>query len=129
MMQFLFQKEENPQIVGTYSPETDKLTCSQNQDELEEYFEKNPHKAMPYGFPAISKDEYNLIMTWLDENAIDDTKVSITNFEKKQIKKLEDFLNNSSIFIFTPPKFRHFQHRKQVLSIRRHIQIRTKIGH
>ncbi|NLN13431.1 MAG: peptidylprolyl isomerase [Arcobacter skirrowii] len=97
MMQFLFQKELNPQIVGNYSPETDKLTCSQNQDELEEYFEKNPHKAMPYGFPAISKDEYNLIMTWLDENAIDDTKVSITNFEKKQIKKLEDFLNDSSI--------------------------------
>ena len=34
-------------------------------------------------------------MTWLKQGAIDDTKKDkITNFEKKQIKKFEEFLNN-----------------------------------
>ena len=63
MMQYLFQKEVNPLNLGAYSPETDELTCVKNKDELEEFFDDNPHKGMPYGFPALQKDEYNLLMT------------------------------------------------------------------
>lgn len=98
MMQHLFQKELNPEIIGNYSPETDNLTCAKDEGELEDFFDKNPHKAMPYGFPAISKSEYNLLMNWLDQGAIDDTKRGVvTNFEKKMIKKFEFFLNLPNI--------------------------------
>ena len=98
MMQFLFQKELNPEIKGSYSPETDKLTCVKNKDELENYFEKNPHKAMPYGFPNITKNEYNTIMTWLSLGAKNDTKdKKISSFEKNYILKFEEFLNNPNI--------------------------------
>ncbi|QKF74124.1 fatty acid cis/trans isomerase [Aliarcobacter faecis] len=98
MMQFLFQKELNPQLKGNYSPETDKLTCVKNRDELENYLNENPHKAMPYGFPGLTKEEYNTIMTWLDNGSLNDTKESkIPNFEEKEIKKFEDFLNNPDI--------------------------------
>ncbi|MFW2600058.1 fatty acid cis/trans isomerase [Aliarcobacter butzleri] len=98
MMQYLFQKEVNPLNLGAYSPETDELTCVKNKDELEEFFDDNPHKGMPYGFPALQKDEYNLLMTWLDNGAIDDTKKGIfTAFENAQIKKFEDFLNTPDI--------------------------------
>ena len=98
MMQYLFEKDRNPKNIGNYSPETDKLTCAKDKEELEDFFDDNPHKAMPYGFPSISKDEYNLLMTWLDSGAIDDTKrATITDFEQKQIKKFEEFLNNKSI--------------------------------
>ena len=55
MMQYLFQKMKNPKIIGKYSPEKDELSCVQDKDELEEYFEDNPHKGMPYGFPALKK--------------------------------------------------------------------------
>src|SRR5574344_1128810 len=98
MMQYLFQKELNPEITGKYSPETEKLTCVKNKTELEDYFYKNPHKAMPYGFPGISNQEYNTLMTWLDFGAKDDTKnLKIPDFEKDKIEKFEDFLNNQGI--------------------------------
>ncbi|OCL95310.1 fatty acid cis/trans isomerase [Aliarcobacter thereius] len=98
MMQYLFQKELNPELIGNYSPETDEISCVKNQEELEDYFDDNPHKAMPYGFPALSKNEYNILMNWLDNGLTNDTKKNvINNFEKEQIKKFEDFLNNPSI--------------------------------
>lgn len=98
MMQYLFQKQTNPLNIGQYSPETDKLSCVKNKDELAKYFDENPHKGMPYGFPALKKEEYNLLMTWLKQGAIDDTKKDeINNFEREQIKKFEEFLNNKNI--------------------------------
>ena len=101
MMQYLFQKDKNPLNIGEYSPETDKLSCAKDKEELEDFFDDNPHKAMPYGFPAISKDEYNLLMTWLDSGAIDDTKRGIiSDFETKQIKKFEEFLKTVDIKFF-----------------------------
>lgn len=93
MMQYLFQKQTNPLNIGEYSPETDKLSCVKNKDELAKYFDENPHKGMPYGFPALKKEEYNLLMTWLKQGAIDDTKKDeITNFEKNKLKNSRNFL-------------------------------------
>jgi hypothetical protein len=98
MMQYLFQKDKNPLNIGDYSPETDELSCSKDQDELSEFFDDNPHKGMPYGFPALEKKEYNLLMTWLKNGAIDDTvRNNIPNEEQLQINKFESFLNNTSI--------------------------------
>ena len=98
MMQYLFQKNKNPLNIGEYSPETDELTCVKNKDELAVYFEDNPHKGMPYGFPALEKNEYNLLMTWLKQGATDDTiKDLSTDFEKEQIIKFEMFFNNKEI--------------------------------
>jgi hypothetical protein len=98
MMQYLFQKDANPQIIGEYSPESDKLTCVKDKNELTTFFDDNPHKGMPYGFPALKKQEYNLLMTWLKQGAIDDTvKNTKTSFEQSEIKKFEDFLNNQEI--------------------------------
>lgn len=98
MMQYLFQKDKNPLNIGTYAPEKDELSCVKDKDELAEYFEDNPHKGMPYGFPALKKDEYNLLMTWLNQGAKNDTKNNpIPTFEEIQIKKFEDFFNNKDI--------------------------------
>ena len=97
MMQYLFQKNKNPLNLGTYSPESDKLTCVKDKEELTEFFDKNPHKGMPYGFPALKKQEYNLLMTWLKQGSRNDTKKQTeTNLELEQIKKFEDFLNNQN---------------------------------
>jgi hypothetical protein len=98
MMQYLFQKNKNPLNLGTYSPESDKLTCVKDKEELTEFFDKNPHKGMPYGFPALKKQEYNLLMTWLKQGAINDRKKQTeTNLELEQIRKFEDFFNNQNI--------------------------------
>lgn len=98
MMQYLFQKDKNPLNIGLYSPETDELTCAKDKDELAEFFNDNPHKGMPYGFPALEKKEYNLLMTWLKQGALkDNTKSTISYIEKEQIKKFEDFFNKKDI--------------------------------
>ncbi len=98
MLEFLEQKQKNPINKGDYSPETDELACVKNEAELKEYLEKNPHKAMPYGFPAISKKEHELLSSWLKAGKlVDDKKDKITPFEKKQIKEFEEFFNNKAI--------------------------------
>lgn len=98
MMQYLFQKNKNPLNIGKYSPEKDELTCVKNKEELADFFDENPHKGMPYGFPALKKQEYNLLMTWLKQGAVDDTQKDIsTNLEKEQIKKFEYFFNNQDM--------------------------------
>lgn len=98
MMQYLFQKDKNPLNIGEYSPETDELSCVKNNDELAVFFDKNPHKGMPYGFPALEKKEYNLLMTWLKQGYKDDTpKNIIPKKEQIQITKFEKFLNNPEI--------------------------------
>jgi hypothetical protein len=53
---------------------------------------------MPYGFPALEKKEYNLLMTWLKQGYKDDTpKNIIPKNEKKQIAQFEKFFNNKNI--------------------------------
>ena len=97
MMQYLYQKMKNPLIIGKYSPETDELSCVKDKDELAQYFEDNPHKGMPYGFPALTKKEYNLLMTWLKQGLPNDTINTIPNKEQLQIQKFEKFFNNENI--------------------------------
>ena len=98
IMQYLFQKDKNPLNIGEYSPETDELSCVKNNDELAVFFDENPHKGMPYGFPALEKKEYNLLMTWLKQGYKDDTpKNIIPKKEQIQITKFEKFLNNPEI--------------------------------
>ena len=52
-MQYLFQKNKNPLNLGTYSPESDKLTCVKDKEELTEFFDKNlviaitAHRVLP----------------------------------------------------------------------------------
>lgn len=95
MMHYLYHKTKYPKSFGTFSPETDELMCVKNQEELIDYLEENPYKGMPYGFPALTKNEYNLLQTWLDDGLKNDyVKEQKTVFETKQIKKLEGFLND-----------------------------------
>jgi len=98
IMQYLFQKMQNPVNIGEYSPETDEISCVKNSDELSEFFDDNPHKGMPYGFPALEKNEYNLLMTWLKQGYQNDTpKFTIPKNEEKQIEQFENFFNNKEI--------------------------------
>jgi hypothetical protein len=69
MIQLLFHKMKNPKSVGSYRPETDDLTCSANQNELGGYLEKHPNRGMPYGFPPLKQEEFEIIAGWLMQGA------------------------------------------------------------
>lgn len=98
MLEFLNKKQENPTNKGNYSPETDDLACVKTKKELDDYFKENPHKAMPYGFPALKKQEHELITKWLKSKKLeDDEKLDLSQKQKKQILAIEEFFNNENI--------------------------------
>lgn len=99
-LHMLHQKQQKPQVVGDYEPDYDNLSCPKNKEELTEYFEDKPNHAMPYGFPKITDNEYNIIANWLKKGAKGPThnqQNKITSPSKKaaiEIKKWESFFNN-----------------------------------
>lgn len=99
MMQLLYDKKKNPELIGEYSPESDELICPRDQEELAEYFEEKPNHGMPYGFPSIEESEYNTLAQWLQQGAKGPTEKEQIILKKpskeaqKEIKKFEDFFN------------------------------------
>jgi len=93
-MHMLNQKRVVPKSEGFYNSE-DELTCSETEEELKKFFEDNPHKGMPYGFPELEPEEYSLLMTWLNQGA--KPSAPITRTIDPNIKEWEAFFNNNSI--------------------------------
>jgi len=69
MIEILSHKINNPKSVGEYHPEADDLTCSQNSEELGGYLKKHPNNGMPFGFPALKPEEFDIIAGWLVQGA------------------------------------------------------------
>ena len=103
MMHLLYDKKQNPELIGEYSPESDELICPRNKEELGEYLEDKPNHGMPYGFPAIKDSEYNTLAGWLLKGANGPTPLQQTALEKpsqnakKEIDKWENFFNKSDV--------------------------------
>lgn len=95
MARLLEQKQIKPNNIGTYEPENDKLQCAKDMEELNKYLVKNPYHGMPYGFPSLDKKEHDILISWLENEIIDDRK--FTKSQSRDIKKFEKFLNNPDI--------------------------------
>jgi Fatty acid cis/trans isomerase (CTI) len=99
MMHLLYNKKINPDIIGDYDPEHDKLSCPKDKQELEAYIDEKPNHGMPYGFPQISQREYKTLSVWLQQGATGPTpqeQLKLTTPSKNaalEIKKWETFLN------------------------------------
>ncbi|MCK5915532.1 MAG: fatty acid cis/trans isomerase, partial [Deltaproteobacteria bacterium] len=101
MLQLLSHKMEHPKSVGDYFPEAEDLTCSATGIELGGYLEKHPNRGMPFGFPPLTKDEFNLIAGWLSQGAkgpsLQEQEQLITPSaaDKPKIVKWEIFFNQA----------------------------------
>ena len=93
-MHMLNQKRIKPESEGVYDSEHD-LTCSETEKELMTFFEDNPHKGMPYGFPELEPEEYSLLMTWLNQGA--KRGDIIAKAIDPNLTKWETFLNNPEV--------------------------------
>ena len=69
MIELLSHKMKNPQSVGEYRPEADDLTCAGSSEELGGYLEKHPNRGMPFGFPPLKQEEFDIIAGWLVQGA------------------------------------------------------------
>jgi len=99
MLQLLAHKMEHPKSVGDYFPEADDLTCSATRIELGGYLEKHPNRGMPFGFPPLTKDEFNLIAGWLSQGAKgpslkeQEQLITPSTADRQEIAKWEHFFN------------------------------------
>jgi hypothetical protein len=99
MIQMLSHKMKNPKSTGEYSPETDDLTCSENRSELGSYLKKHPNRGMPYGFPPLKQEEFEIVAGWLVQgakgpNAAQQAELTAPKPKDAQaIQKWEAFLN------------------------------------
>jgi len=100
MLQILSHKMKNPKVKGDYFSEASDLTCSATTIELNEYLTKHPNNGMPFGFPPLKQEEFELVAGWLAQGAHGPTvgeQEKLTTplaADAKEISKWEGFLNN-----------------------------------
>ncbi len=76
---------------------TRKITAA-NKDEIDKYLKDKPREGMPYAISGLTDDEYNKVMTWLEQGAkYDDVPPEQTDIEKEEIKNWETFLNTDDL--------------------------------
>lgn len=99
MGHMLYDKKQNPEVIGEYAPEYDDIMCAETLEEVSEFQDKHPNHGMPYGLPALNDKEYAVIMQWLAQGAQGPEEVKQKELERpsvsaqKEIAKWETFLN------------------------------------
>jgi hypothetical protein len=99
MISLLSHKMKNPKSVGEYKSEADDLVCAGNSEELGGYLEKHPNRGMPFGFPPLKQEEFDIVAGWLAQGARgpDATQQKMLTTPKTSdalaIKQWEAFLN------------------------------------
>jgi hypothetical protein len=99
MGHMLYDKKQNPEVIGEYAPEYDDIICAETLEEVSEFQDKHPNHGMPYGFPALDDKEYAVIMQWLAQGAKGPNEAKQKELERptvsaqKEIAKWETFLN------------------------------------
>ncbi len=100
MLQILSHKMKNPEVKGEYFSEAVDVTCSATSIELNTYLTKHPNNGMPFGFPPLEQQEFELIAGWLVQGAggpspAEQEKLTTPmDDDAVQISKWESFLNN-----------------------------------
>ena len=98
MAHMLYDKKKNPKVEGAYAPEYDDLICAKDLPELSRYIDEHPNHGMPYGFPELDEDEYEVIMQWLAQGANGPSKQEQKNLEKP-LSKDERFISKWELFL------------------------------
>ncbi|MDD2906916.1 MAG: fatty acid cis/trans isomerase [Sulfurimonas sp.] len=110
MLQLLHHKMLHPKSIGDYYSESDDLSCAKDTKELAAFLDKNPTQGMPFGFPALTKNEYDILAQWLAQGA------PLPNAEEE--KKLKEPSPNATKEIAKFEAFFNHQEAKHIMSAR-----------
>jgi hypothetical protein len=92
-------KRFQPTPSGEYRAEASDLTCPADSGETARFLRKHPGRGMPFGFPALSVGEHQILESWLATGAkgpdprTQQALVTPTPADAEQILKWEAFLN------------------------------------
>lgn len=65
-------------------------------EEFDNYANNNPQAGMPYGFPALSQNEMELITQWVEYGALLPKPKPLSKDEQQQLSVWEQFLNQGN---------------------------------
>jgi hypothetical protein len=99
--QMLALKQQHPLPEGVYLPEGFDLRLARDQscprlDEMDSYKKDHPLWGMPYALPGLSKDEYALMMAWLQQGAPSGMPPELPEAVLTQVVQWEEFFNGES---------------------------------
>ncbi len=99
MFMLLDHKRLSPDVAGEYYPEAGDLTCAEDGDELKKYLKKHPNNGMPFGFPPLTNEEFNIMAGWLSQGARGPSAEeqqalkAVPDADQLMVEKWEHFLN------------------------------------
>ncbi len=105
MIQLLAHKMKNPRSQGEYKPEADDLTCAESRSDLAGYLKKHPNRGMPFGFPPLKQDEFDLIAGWLYQGATGPAPAEQKALEMPQTADAAAILKWETFFNKDDPKY------------------------
>ena len=96
----LIQKENHPlpdqkQLEG-FDFAVDRDQQCPTIEEYDQYERDYPTWGMPYGMPNLDKGEYATLMSWLENGAIMNAHIPLTEDEQALVDTYESFLNKSA---------------------------------
>ncbi len=105
MIQLLSHKIKNPKSLGEYNPEAVDLTCAKDRSELADYLKKHPNRGMPFGFPPLKQDEFDLVAGWLYQGARGPTLLEQQALETPPAADAADIVKWEAFFNRDDPKY------------------------
>ena len=95
-------KQAHPLPEDPILPSSFDFSLERNQqcakiEEFDDFASKYPLWGMPYGLPAISQDEHDLIQNWLKIGAPSAEPKPLSQQESAHLSKVESFLNQSDL--------------------------------
>ncbi|MEF1174243.1 fatty acid cis/trans isomerase, partial [Vibrio sinaloensis] len=96
----LMQKEAHPlpnetQLTG-FDFSVDRDQVCPTIEEYQQYQNDYPTWGMPYGMPNLTKHEYSTLINWLQDGAIMNTPLPLTQAQQRLVDEYEVLLNKSS---------------------------------
>lgn len=103
MQRMVELKAGSPAPKGEFHAESEDTSCVKDSDEMDKFAKKHPNWGMPFGMPALSKNEYEIVMAWLKDGAVAPTATqkkkesAVSMVAQKNIAKWEQFLNSKDL--------------------------------
>ena len=105
MFMLLDHKRRNPSLLDScredvhFNAEAKDLACPESTAEVNDFLKKHPNRGMPFGFPPLSQEEFNLVVGWLSQGAKGpeddelDALKAIAEEDQEWVARWENFLN------------------------------------
>ncbi len=97
-LQLKNRRPEKPSMIlpDTYDVRLGRENECPTEDEFERYAERHPEGGMPYALPALSDEEQDILLRWLDSGAPFSSSASPGPQFQGEIDRWETFLNRDS---------------------------------